>query len=165
MPNLIAVSGAHGTGKTMTALKIAGELSAAHPEKRIGLLAELASECPFPINKESSQDAQVWLFSRQISREIEMMGFYDLVVCDRSCVDVIAYTAVLGWDVAALSMRRMAAAHLHHYSRIIFKTIINNPYWYHNGRREVSDRKFRDDVEAEMMGVYRALGVECVEWI
>jgi hypothetical protein len=164
MPKLIAISGAHGTGKTMTALSIAAESSALHPEKRIGLLTELASECPFPINKESSQDSQMWLFCRQISREIEMMGFYDLVVCDRSCVDVISYTAVLGWDVAALSMKRVAAAHMHHYKKIMFKTIVNNPYWYHNGRREVLDRKFRDDVEAEMKGVYRYLGVE-VEFV
>jgi predicted ATPase len=164
MPKLIAVSGAHGTGKTMTALHVAAELSKAHPEKRIGLMTEIASECPFPINKAADPDAQMWIFTRQIVREIELMASYDLVVCDRSIVDPIAYTAELGFDVLALAMKRLAKEHLGHYKKIIFKTILNNPYWFHNGRREVSDRRFRDNVEAEMKGLYRYFGRE-VEFV
>lgn len=153
-PKLIAFSGTHGTGKTTAALTHAALLARENPNKHIGLLTEIASECPWPINKKATELSQYWIFTRQMSREIEMMRHYDLIVCDRSIVDSIAYTAVMGFDALAIAMRRLAQPYIQHYREIIFRTAERNPYWCDNGARESTDARFRQDVEDELRRIY-----------
>lgn len=154
---LIGISGAHGTGKTYTTLQLAQFIKAKHPDLRIGVLMELAAECPGPINLASTEDSQLWIFTAQITRELEMMPHYDIIVCDRTPADTIAYTWHLGFDSLALTMQRLAADHIQrHYQLIIFKSIENNPYCTADGRR-MPDNGTRADIETELESVYRRL--------
>lgn len=156
---LLGISGAHGTGKTYTTLLAAKNLKLAHPDKRIGVLMELAAECPGPINLAATEDSQLWIFTAQITRELEMMPHYDLIVCDRTPADTIAYTWHLGFDSLALTMQRLAADHItRHYGAIVFKSIANNSYCTADGRR-MADNGTRKDIEAELESVYRRLNL------
>ncbi len=161
---LIGISGTHGTGKTYAAMYMAQAVKNTHPDARVGLLMEIAAECPFPINRESTEDSQLWIFTAQIAREIEMMRHYDIIVCDRTPADTIAYTWCLGFEALALGMCKIAGPHIErHYSEIVFRTMAKNNYCAIDGRRD-PDPAWRRDVEFELAGIYRKIGV-CKERI
>jgi hypothetical protein len=89
----IAFSGAHGTGKTEAADRLAAWLERqGTPVVRIPSVARL---CPWPINKEASPEAQRWIFHRHAleemdaGREAEARG--GAVICDRTLADSLIY--------------------------------------------------------------------------
>ena len=94
----IAFSGSHGTGKTFSAYNKVVELKLQNKNKNICILNELARESPFPINRETTENSQLWIFLNQISEELEMDTKYDIIVCDRTVVDVLAYSEYKGFD-------------------------------------------------------------------
>jgi hypothetical protein len=154
---LIGFTGTHGTGKTTAALHRARCIKSNQPEIRVGILLEVASECPWPINKSSTEDSQLWIFTRQVERELSMLRRYDLVVCDRTPADAIAYTWCLGYHALALAMMRIAEQHiLKNYQQIIFRRSATNPYHAANGLRD-EDPKFRWAVEVELDATYRRM--------
>jgi len=154
---LIGITGAHGTGKTQAALSRARAVKDTYPELRVGLLMEVAAECPFPINKEATEDAQLWIFTAQLAREIEMMRHYDLIVCDRTPADAIAYTWCLGFEPMALAMARVAGPYIRrNYQKIIFRTCQKNHFCHADGRRD-TDMEFRTAIESELRSVYRRM--------
>ena len=61
----------------------------------ICVLDELARECPFEINQGAGWEAQMWLISTQIRKELKLSRIYDYVIADRSIVDAVAYGNVL----------------------------------------------------------------------
>lgn len=157
MRKLIGITGAHGTGKTQAALLRAAALKTELPKKRIGIITEVAGECPLPINKDGSEDSQLWMFAEQIRRELEAMRHYDLIVCDRTPADMIAYTWCLGFEAQALAMIKIAGPHMsRHYQQIIFRTCDKNHYCFADGIRD-TDLTFRSAVESELQSTYRRL--------
>lgn len=157
MRKLIGITGAHGTGKTQAAMSAAVTLKTENPNARIGLIMECAGECPLPINKDGSEDSQLWMFAEQIRRELDAMRHYDIIVCDRTPADVIAYTWCLGFEPLALAMTKLAADHMtRHYRKFLFRSCVNNPYCFTDGRRD-TDPAFREAVESELMSTYRRL--------
>ncbi len=62
MGKIIAFSGTHGTGKTTSVFKLAYELKMENPTLKIGVLQETARTCPHPINKDTTPQAQSWIF-------------------------------------------------------------------------------------------------------
>ncbi len=86
----IALIGTHGVRKTTHAYGIA------HRLKELGynseFLGEIARQCPFPINEETTKDAQLWILHTQIAKELEAKKHKpDYLVCDRASVDNYAY--------------------------------------------------------------------------
>ena len=84
----------------------------------MGILSEVASRAPYPINMAGTLDGQMWIFTRQISAELALLTQYDIVVTDRTAVDSIAYTADLGFEGAAVSMLELVELHMPNYSEI-----------------------------------------------
>lgn len=155
---LLGISGTHGTGKTLSALVKAQAVKSTFPNKRVGIITEQASECPLPINKDATADSQLWIFTSQIRRELEMMQHYDLIVCDRTPIDIVAYTWTVGHHAMALGMMNIARLHMHHYQHILFRTADKNPFHFKDGLRDL-DKKFRLDIEMEMRSLYRKLNL------
>ena len=54
----IAYSGTHGTGKTTSVFDTASFCKMQFPNKSVHVITEKASESPFKINKETTQDSQ-----------------------------------------------------------------------------------------------------------
>ncbi|MFW5957777.1 MAG: AAA family ATPase [Desulfosalsimonas sp.] len=163
---IIAFTGTHGTGKTTAVYREAARLCMKHPGRRIGVVLETASQCPFPINKQGSKLSQQWIFHTHISRELDALQHYDTIVSDRTCVDAIAYTWVLGFHALALAMQNIAAHHLAHYQRIIFRQAKNNPYCHEAPHRETTDAMYRAEVESELECLYNRLGaMELIEYV
>jgi predicted ATPase len=157
---IIAFTGTHGTGKTTAVYDLAANLCKDRPGKRIGIVAENASLCPFPYNKEATPAAQQWIFATHISRELSALQHYDIVVADRSCVDPIAYTWAMGYHAQALAMQAVARWHLVYYEKIIFRKAAGNPWWINAPHRETGDAAFRAAVEQELISIYNRLNAQ-----
>jgi hypothetical protein len=56
----------------------------------VDLVTEVARDCPLPINRETTLDAQQWILHTQCAREIAAQRSA-AVVCDRSVIDNYAY--------------------------------------------------------------------------
>lgn len=158
MGNIIAFSGTHGTGKTTSVYSKANELKMNNLKKSVGILLEVARRCPFAIlsknnDDKSSKEAQLWIFSEQITTELMMSKVYDIVVSDRSIMDIIAYTIVLGYKSLADAMLRIADEHIHIYKEIYFKSLEKNDYLEDDGLRHL-DKDLRVQIEKQMLELY-----------
>jgi predicted ATPase len=85
----IALIGTHGVGKTTLCFELAARLK--RLDRSVELVKEVARDCPLPINRETTLDAQSWILHAQCAREIAAQRDGDDVVCDRSILDNYAY--------------------------------------------------------------------------
>lgn len=160
MKGAVAITGTHGTGKSTEVLDLCRDLNILHPGKRIVPLIERASLSPLPINKESTEKSQMYLFVSHIAEELYLTSRFDAVVSDRSAVDMIAYTRYFGFYDLSNDMLALVRHHMPIYHQIHFKFSVKNEFWFPNGLRESEDRQFRQDIEDILLGLYRDLGLE-----
>ncbi len=154
MKRFIAYTGTHGTGKSTSAAQAYQHHSVCYPTAPARLLCDLEADCPFPINQHTTARAQKWLFANQMLRELEAMKRFDVVITDRTIVDIIAYTYVAGFHDLAMGMVWLAEQHVAHYEEINFKQARHNNFWHGNGIREAYDAGFRIEVEDSLRGMY-----------
>jgi len=154
---MTAFTGAHGTGKTTAAYKHALTLKYCSPNNSVHALCDLEADCPFLINKDTSEEAQTWLFANQIKQELSAHARFDIVVTDRTVIDVVAYTYVAGFHSLAQAMLAYAEQHMFYYKKINFRKIADNEHCHPDGIRDASDRKYRQDVEDVMLDFYHRL--------
>lgn len=155
--HIIAFSGTHGTGKTTSAAREFIDLKFSHPQKNIGLLIDLERDCPHPINKDGDEVTQVWLFNNQVKKERDLLNRCDMVVTDRTIVDVIGYTFALKMNGLALRMIDWAVLHMPVYERITVKQARFNQFCFADGQREAKDMTFRRNVEDCILFAYEQL--------
>ena len=98
----IGILGTHGAGKTTLALALAARIKAARPDLAVEALAETARACPLPIGEHTTADSQRWIFCRQMSAEIETAARCQVLVCDRTILDNLAYAEAADLDLAYL---------------------------------------------------------------
>jgi hypothetical protein len=149
-----AFSGTHGTGKTTSAYHQANQEKMFNPGKSVHALCNLEAFSPWPINRDGSEQTQAWLFANQIKQEISAMRRFDVVVTDRTVVDVIAYTRCLGFHSQADGMMAYAEHHIQYYSSIHVKCIRYNKHHHPDGIRDM-DEAFRQDVENTLVDIYQ----------
>jgi adenylate kinase family enzyme len=85
----IAFIGTHGTGKTTLAHELVSKL-----KKRgidAGFISEIARNCPFPLNENTTKKSQIWIILSQIIKELEKEEKYATVISDRSVLDGYCY--------------------------------------------------------------------------
>lgn len=85
----IAFVGTHGVGKTALCYGLAAHLK--RIDISVGLVQEVARDCPMPINRDTTLQAQAWILHTQIAREIAAGERNRAVICDRSVLDNYAY--------------------------------------------------------------------------
>ena len=149
-------SGSHGTGKTTSVYNYAMTCKIQFPGRNVGISSENARVTPYkPINQNSCKNNQLWIFTDQISKEIKHSSTYNLLICDRTCVDSIAYTWFIDESLAK-SMLEFAKEWVYTYNKIYFKTIDNNDYLEYDGIRDC-DRDYRQRIEDKMLECYNIL--------
>ena len=112
---ILGFSGTHGIGKTDSALGKGGSLKREYPGKSVHVLHDLEAFCPFKINRDTTQAGQTWLFAQQIRAELSTLAVFDIVVMDRTLVDIVAYTYVAGFVDLADGMMAYARQHVKNY--------------------------------------------------
>jgi len=115
----ITLIGTHSTGKTSIITKL-GETLRVHG-KEVIILHELARECPFPINENTTFEAQAWILENQIQRENEIDHTGKILITDRSSLDNFAYMYRALGEESAEKYEQIAVEHMNTYNAI-FKT-------------------------------------------
>jgi adenylate kinase family enzyme len=64
----IALIGTHGVGKTTLCFDLAARLK--RLDRSVHLVTEVARDCPLPLNRDTTLDAQSWILHTQCAREI-----------------------------------------------------------------------------------------------
>jgi AAA domain len=159
MATCIAFTGTHATGKTTSVYEKVREIKLRLKDKTVGIVTENAMFSPYPINKETTRESQLWIFTNQIQAEISLLARYDVVISDRTAVDSIAYTEVAGFHDLAQTMLDLVKHHIHIYDEIYFKRLTDNNYLIEDGVREGKSKEFQQEVEAVMLALYEELGM------
>lgn len=155
---IIAFTGAQGTGKSTAAVFWGAAIQADYPEKTVRVVSDIERECPYPINREATPEAQEWIFFRHLMAETEAALNCDVVVSDRTLMDVIAYSRTAGFRAQVDEMLQVWKVHVPYYQKIIFRRILTN-YWNVDDGVRDTDPEFRARVEANLYGLYRYAGV------
>jgi hypothetical protein len=154
----IAFTGSHGTGKTTSAFELCHKMKIEYPDKNIGIFYDISRFAP-KINKQGTTESQLWIFCYKIQEEISMSNRYDILICDRSIFDNIAYSYYLGFnDLAERSLEIARTYFASSYDQIIFKSIKNNDYLIENKIRDSKDLEYRQQVEDILISIYTRIG-------
>jgi len=158
---IVAYSGTHGTGKTTAVYTRAALLKREFPQAEVGIVCETARLCPYPVvgrdNPRPVTAAQRWIFAAQQQAELSAAARYDIVVCDRTIVDCIAYTLAGGLEHLARSMMDLAQHHVDDYHEVRLCRM-EARLAADDGFRSL-DESFRKRVEECLVEIYHRLGV------
>ena len=155
--DIFAFSGTHGIGKTTEAFAYAARLKEEHHDKRIHVLSDIEAFCPFPINKDTSPEAQLWIFSSMLNETLEAVRLVDLLVTDRTLVDVAAYTVAAGFDGLAKSMMSVIEETIGMYDKIFVKQIDTASFPLVSDSIRDTDKEFQQEVEDIIKELYEDL--------
>jgi len=158
----IGITGTHGTGKTGFALRMAAHLKSDHPGENVGILTEVARTCPLPINKETSELAQSWIFHGQLVREIELEARNEILICDRTILDSIAYSERAGFKAQALMHLSIALDWMSSYDELYFLRPSIAPA--NDGFRD-TDPDFQKDIDRILAGYIETYGISVAQVI
>lgn len=117
----IGIMGAQGCGKTTLALKMAASIKCEDPRLNVSILPEVARSAPGPINEGSTAENQLWIHHMQFCNEIKLSMTSDVLVCDRTVLDSLVYSRVLGYNDIIESYLLNAIAWLNTYDMIFWK--------------------------------------------
>ncbi len=87
----LALIGTHGVGKTTLAFETCSLLKKAG--YNVELVTEIARQSHFPVNAETTLDAQLWILHAQIAAELDAARRAPHVICDRAVLDNYCYLA------------------------------------------------------------------------
>lgn len=144
----IGIMGTHGTGKTTYAFQLA------YTMKRdygcgVCVVSETARRCPYPINANTTATAQRWIFHTQMISEMDAMRFHDIVICDRTALDNLAYAKRAGFNFLVDAYFPIAIDWMRMYDKIVFL----RPSFplVDDGVRDV-DPIFQEDIDTILTG-------------
>lgn len=157
MGKIIAFSGTHGTGKTKSAADKFSELKVRHRTCSVDLVCNVAGRSPYPVNQAATEAGQLWMFAKRIELELTAIDRFDIVVTDRTLVDIIAYTVVAGFQETAQGMLAIAGRHMHQYKEIHVKQLDRNSFCYADGIRASGTPEYRKEIEHTIMDTYKHL--------
>ena len=123
----VALIGSHGSGKTTCLYSVAYEYKM--KKNVIGVLHEVARECPYPINDKADFISQWWMLTHQIENEARSQLLYDRIISDRSVFDNVPYTELLrengnmkDWECVMINKTALNWATYNPYSALIYLT-------------------------------------------
>ncbi|MAG79132.1 hypothetical protein CMI40_02035 [Candidatus Pacearchaeota archaeon] len=149
----IALIGPHGTGKTTIAHELIVKLK--KDGKNVEYLGEIARQCPFPINKNITKNAQEWIIFFQHIKELELKDKTDIIICDRSILDGYTYYYYLFGKNQLLE--NFIKEKIKDYDLLI-KVPIREGYLKDDGVRDISKR-FQEDIEIKFQELLKELNI------
>jgi len=160
----IAFTGSHGTGKTTSMFNQAHISKIENPNLTVGVFYDNASLAPNGLfNKKSTNESQLWIFTNQMRNEIELSYIYDIIICDRTILDSVAYTGYMGYQRLYDKMFNLAIEHLSSYDMIYFKQIKHNEYWTKCKYRDIHDAEYRQRVEDILLNLYERAKISTLD--
>jgi len=115
----IGLMGTHGTGKTTYAKRLMKQTF--RHTTLIRMISEVARSCPYPVNQTTSEEAQLWIFHRQMLEEIEAQADPSrFIICDRTVLDSLAYAEHAGLADVVDACMPMALNWIERYTQILW---------------------------------------------
>ena len=152
----VAFIGTHGVGKTTLAFGMASQLK--QLGANVGFLEEVARRCPFPINEDTSLEAQTWILVETIRREIELGKVYPELVCDRSVLDNYCYMELkFGRQAELFGLVRYWAQSYD----LLVKVPINQEYLQGDGLRS-TNLAFQRAIDELLDSLLEETGISCL---
>lgn len=145
-----AFIGTHGVGKTTLCFELAGSLKKL--DYSVDIVKEVARECPLPINRATTFEAQSWILHTQCARELVAESRFEIVLCDRSVLDNYAYLVYRDGPKSELDLFIRKWIRTYH-------ALIKVPIWqppHFDGTRDTNCR-FQQDIDLlidEMLAEY-----------
>lgn len=155
----IGIMGTHGVGKTTLALQLAAREKINLPYLRVDILTGVARSCPLPINNDATPASQAWMYHRRIEKEIELSERVNVLVCDRTVLDVCAYSDRLGFldnNYLVMALNWMGTYHEIYWVRP------NGPP-VDDGVRDV-DLQFQADIDSALARWISAFNINVIEY-
>ena len=162
---IITWSGTHGSGKTVAMYRQAADMMCAYPSLRIDTItgvARAAKRQGFKINQGSTGEAQLWIFTTLISNILEKSRDTDIVLCDRSIYDVIAYPVIGAKDYSTADWMLDFAKKKKIYEQVIFHPAEQNEYCHGDGLRD-TDLGFRYEIDRWLRKFYAEYDISIIE--
>jgi len=130
----IGFTGTHGTGKTTAAFILASQLKKKGYDVQV--LSNTARSAPLhlPINEEATKESQLWIFSKMLKQELESKS--QIVICDRTLLDVLAYTKN-ACSTTAEQLETFVRRYMTTYD-VIFYMYPRESYLKDDGRRSIN---------------------------
>lgn len=142
----ITVLGSHGVGKTTLCYSLCFLYK--QLKWNVKLVHETARSCPFPINENTTFEAQLWNCLSHLKKELETKARgFDLCICDRSSIDPFVYLRAN--DIVhplAQQLEEFAMAWMNSYDLIIYITPDEEQQLETDGTRS-TDLEFRQRVQ------------------
>lgn len=149
----IAFVGTHGVGKTTLSYDLAARLK--RLDYSLDVVKEVARDCPLPINRDTTYEAQAWILHTQIARELAAQTTHEIVVCDRSALDNYAYL------VNRMGRREELEPMLLAWMKT-YRLLIKVPIWqrpHEDGVRDTAE-SFQRGIDATIDELIAAFGVK-----
>jgi nicotinamide riboside kinase len=158
----IAIIGSHGTFKTTLIYFLAGVLKA--KGKNVGIVGEVARNCPYFKKEHGNVLAQNWILLTQAQLEREAQDKYDYVLCDRSLVDNFIY-ALEAYDKEDKEIPDWLEPFVLHNTssyNFLFKTVIPSDKIVNDGVRS-TDEDWQIKIDSRLKKYLRINGIDNVE--
>ncbi len=139
----IAFIGSHGIRKTTAALAFASAIQRAG--RSVEFAREVVRDNPLGINEGATAEAQLWVLTSQIRRELELSRKAECLVTDRGVMDNFAYYLRAGGGEDHFDVEPMVRKWSRTYDLVVRLT--PDVEIRADGVRSTSDR-FRDEIEA-----------------
>jgi hypothetical protein len=133
------------------------------PTLKVDTLSGIARRCPFPINKQSTGDGQLWILTKMLSEMLEKSKASDVVICDRSVYDVIAYTVVGAKDYSIADWMLDFVKRKRLYDTIYFHRASENEFCFGDGLRD-TDICFRAEIDRWLVKFYQKYDIPYILW-
>ncbi len=155
----IGIMGTHGTGKTTYAFQLAYILKK-DSGSDVCIIDEVARKCPYPINGNTTAIAQRWIFHMQFLHEIEAERLHDIVICDRTVLDNMAYAKRAGFSFLVDAYLPIAIDWMNTYDKIIF--LCPSFPLVDDGVRDI-DPIFQEDIDTILAGWIQEYSIPIVK--
>jgi nicotinamide riboside kinase len=139
----IAFIGSHGIRKTTAALAFASVIQRAG--RSVEFAREVVRDNPLGINEGASAEAQLWVLTSQIRRELELSRKAECLVTDRGVMDNFAYYLRAGGGEDRFDVEPLVRQWSRTYDLVVRLT--PDVAIRADGVRSTNDR-FRDEIEA-----------------
>ena len=151
----IGFIGSQGSGKTTKAYELAAELK--KEENDVYVLSEVARSCPFPINENTTREAQLWIMGKQITREQSSRG--KILISDRTLLDSYSY-AMKKDEPFFKHAKDFIREYMSTYD-FVFYMEPSDEYLVEDGTRSVNT-DFRDEIDEIMCNLMDEMEVDVI---
>jgi nicotinamide riboside kinase len=139
----IAFIGSHGIRKTTAALAFAGAIQRAG--RSVEFAREVVRDNPLGFNEAATAEAQLWVLTSQIRRELELSRKAECLVTDRGVMDNFAYYLRASGGEDPFEVEPLVRRWSRTYDLVV--RLMPDVALRADGVRSTSDR-FRDEIEA-----------------